>query len=188
MWPTVPELRAHAHPEAVEAELRAQIDAALSAGIDVTHLDHHMGAALSPEFIDATVRIARDYRLPVLLPRDTAGYLAVLNMGPVDAAVLDEARRSAGPLAFADTFLMPLWWQDAPDPHAKIRQLLRAAGEGVTYLALHCSAGGDIGWIHPKDAHWRNSEHALFSQPTFVDELAGLGFEVSGTRAIRDRL
>ena len=38
-WSTVPAVRKHAAPEAVEAELRAQIDAALAAGIDVTHLD-----------------------------------------------------------------------------------------------------------------------------------------------------
>ena len=38
-WADVPSLRRNAVPEAVEAELRAQIDAALAAGIDVTHLD-----------------------------------------------------------------------------------------------------------------------------------------------------
>jgi predicted glycoside hydrolase/deacetylase ChbG (UPF0249 family) len=51
-WSTVPGVRKHAAPEAVEAELRAQIDMTLAAGVDVTHLDAHMGAAMTPEFVD----------------------------------------------------------------------------------------------------------------------------------------
>ena len=37
---------------AVEAELRAQIETAYAAGIDVTHLDSHMGTVWQPEFLD----------------------------------------------------------------------------------------------------------------------------------------
>lgn len=47
-WPDVPNVRCHALPEAVEAELRAQIDIAIAAGLDVTHLDAHMGTVMCP--------------------------------------------------------------------------------------------------------------------------------------------
>src|SRR5947209_12339772 len=47
-WPDVPTAR-KAAPDAVEAELRAQLETAFSAGIDVTHLDAHMGTAQMPE-------------------------------------------------------------------------------------------------------------------------------------------
>src|SRR5262245_17234171 len=57
MWSKVKPLREHAAAGAVEAELRAQIDAALAAGIDVTHLDAHMGAVLAPEFAGIYVRL-----------------------------------------------------------------------------------------------------------------------------------
>lgn len=43
-WADVTSVRRSAVPEAVEIELRAQIDTALATGIDVTHLDGHMGA------------------------------------------------------------------------------------------------------------------------------------------------
>ena len=49
-WPDVPRAR-KAAPEAVEAELRAQIEMALAAGIDPTHFDAHMGTAQMPEFV-----------------------------------------------------------------------------------------------------------------------------------------
>ena len=52
LWPDVAAVRRHAHPEAVEAEWRAQIDRAQAAGIDITHLDTHMGSALAPEWCD----------------------------------------------------------------------------------------------------------------------------------------
>src|SRR6185503_8527149 len=43
-WPDVPSAR-RAAPAAVEAELRAQIETAVAAGIDITHFDAHMGTA-----------------------------------------------------------------------------------------------------------------------------------------------
>ena len=72
--PDVSTVRRLAHPDAVEAELLAQVDRALAAGIDVTHLDAHMGAAVAPEFCDTYVRLGVEYRLPVLLVRDIAAY------------------------------------------------------------------------------------------------------------------
>ena len=43
LWQTVAQVYAHARLDEAEAELRAQIDKALAAGIDATHLDSHMG-------------------------------------------------------------------------------------------------------------------------------------------------
>ncbi|MDJ0771526.1 MAG: ChbG/HpnK family deacetylase, partial [Ilumatobacter sp.] len=62
MWPRVSDVRAHAHPDAVEAEWRAQIDRALSAGVDVTHLDAHMGAALAPEWCERCAHVGVEVR------------------------------------------------------------------------------------------------------------------------------
>ena len=102
MWPDVPALRRHAHKGAVEAECRAQIEAALAAGLDVTHLDTHMGAAAAPEFAELYVALGREYRLPVLLPRDARDLHPVLDLGPLDPDVLPPADRrleAAGPAA-----------------------------------------------------------------------------------------
>ena len=45
-----------AKPEEVELELRAQIDRALEAGVDVTHLDSHMGTCF--HFLEIYTRLA----------------------------------------------------------------------------------------------------------------------------------
>ena len=88
-------LRAQLVPEAAEVEMRAQIDRALAAGIDATHIDTHMGAALVPELLAIYLRLGREYKLPVLLPRDLASYLDRLDLGPVDPAALFERGRRA---------------------------------------------------------------------------------------------
>lgn len=188
LWPTVGELRRHATAAAVEAELRAQIDAALSAGVDVTHLDHHMGAALTPEFVDVTVRIATEYRLPVLFPADLAGYVAQMDETDVDVAPLERARQetaSAG-LAVADRFVMPLARRDDGDAARVLQDLLTDLPDGVTYLSLHCAAPGDVEAVHPRDAAWRLAEYATFSDPAFRAWLDGQPVALAGMRAFRD--
>ncbi|MDH3500783.1 MAG: ChbG/HpnK family deacetylase [Acidimicrobiia bacterium] len=188
MWPTVPALRHHGHPDAVDRELRAQIERALHAGIDVTHLDHHMGAALAPEFVARTAGIAQDYSLPVLFPADIDGYVAALEMGTVDMRALADTREALARdgLAVADTFLMGLTYQDEPDTAATMRRELAALKPGVTYLSLHCAQAGDIDAIHPKDSHWRVAEFALFRDAEFAAWVRGLPVEIRGMRHYRD--
>ena len=198
MWPTVPPLREHAHPEAVEGEMRAQIDRAHAAGIDVTHLDHHMGAALAPEFVDATVRIATEYLLPVAFPSDLEGFLGLLaagaeagspnEMGEMNLVELVEARQRAGSFAVGGTFLMGLTYQREPDPRRTFQRLLTELAPGVTYLSLHASAPGDIEHVHPNDYAWRVAEYDLFGSPDFASWMNAQPFEVAGMRRYRDRL
>ncbi len=67
-YPDVREVYAHAKLEEVEAEVRAQIDKALKAGIDVTHIDSHMGTLqYDPKYHEVYLKIARDYNLPCRL-------------------------------------------------------------------------------------------------------------------------
>jgi predicted glycoside hydrolase/deacetylase ChbG (UPF0249 family) len=51
-WRDVASLRRHLVPEAAEAELRTQIERARLAGINPTHIDAHMAAAMLPKLLD----------------------------------------------------------------------------------------------------------------------------------------
>jgi chitin disaccharide deacetylase len=65
---TVPAFAGAADVAEVEAEVRAQIDLALELGLDVTHLDGHMGSLLAtPEIAVMYMRIGQEYRLPIRL-------------------------------------------------------------------------------------------------------------------------
>jgi predicted glycoside hydrolase/deacetylase ChbG (UPF0249 family) len=61
----VEEVYAHAKLDEVELEVRAQVDRALKAGIDVTHVDSHMGTLqYDPKYHELYLKIARAYNLP----------------------------------------------------------------------------------------------------------------------------
>lgn len=189
MWRRIPMLREHMVIEAAEAEMRAQIDTALAAGIRVTHLDTHMGAALTPELIDAYLRIGRDYDLPVLFPRGASGYLGVLNMGPVDPAIYDA--RAADMEAAGNPVVdhVALTLDASPEAaDAVYRGMIEAVPPGLSFLAFHCCTPGDIETIVPPRAHWRTNEYRLFRDPAFLSFVAASGIRRIGFRDITDAL
>jgi hypothetical protein len=188
MWPDVPALRHHADRGALETELRAQIEAALGAGLDVTHLDTHMGAAAAPEFATIYVALGREYRLPVLLTRDSASYDSVLAMGPIDRSFYEGliAELDSDGVPVIDRFAMGLAMRHLSCEEA-FRGMVRHAAPGLTFLSLHCNAPGDIEAMHPNDAAWRIAEYELFKQPDFLAWVAGQDAQLAGFRAMRDR-
>jgi hypothetical protein len=61
---------AHASAKDVERELHAQVDFAKAAGIQLTHLDSHMGTLFHTQaFFDVYRRMGQAYGLPVLMER-----------------------------------------------------------------------------------------------------------------------
>jgi predicted glycoside hydrolase/deacetylase ChbG (UPF0249 family) len=188
MWPDVSSVRRHADRAAVETELRAQLEAALGAGLDVTHLDTHMGAAAAPEFVAIYVALGRAYRLPVLLCRDSASYDSVLEMGPIDRAFYDRliAELDHEGLPLIDRFAMGLAMRERSCEGA-LRHVVRHAAPGLTYLSLHCNAPGEIEAMHPDDAAWRIAEHEVLQDPAFLDWVARQNVQLTGFRPIRDR-
>jgi YdjC-like protein len=187
LWPDVPALRRHAHKGSVEAECRAQIETALAAGLDITHLDTHMGAAAAPEFVELYLKLGREFRLPVLLPRQSSTYSSVLDMGPLDPD-LDRrliAELSAQGQPLIDRFAMGLARRDEPCERVW-RQLIDEAEPGVTYLSLHCSTPGEVERLHPDDAAFRIAEYRLFQDLPFLAWVAGQDVALIGFRAIRE--
>ena len=63
---TVREVRKRADPEDVRRECRAQIEQALAWGVDVTHLDSHMGTVqVDQRFFEIYAELAAEFRLPL---------------------------------------------------------------------------------------------------------------------------
>ena len=161
-WPDVPTAR-KAAPDVVEAELRAQLKTAFSAGIDVTHLDAHMGTAQMPEFVDIFRRLGREYRLPVLLVKDLSRYNPASYAGPVNTAGYAEAiaaARADGDPIFDIVFETP--WARKTKAEIAYRAIFAEISEGLTFLSMHFNAPGptsytvdhvtfqynDFGWMN----------------------------------------
>ncbi|MBK6336360.1 MAG: polysaccharide deacetylase family protein [Betaproteobacteria bacterium] len=181
------ELRPRLVVEAAEVEFRAQIDRALAAGIDVTHLDTHMGAAVVPELVDVYVRLGREYRLPVVLPRELDSYTGVLRMGEIPPGIHEAvvAALDAAGLPVIDRFRMTPGVPSA-DVDAQYRTMIDTLPPGVTFFAVHCNAPGDIETIVPPRAHWRTDEYRLFGSGRPARWIADAGIRAVGMRAVRE--
>jgi hypothetical protein len=150
-----------------------------------------MGAALLPELLPATLRIAREYRLPLLLPRELDSYLSVLRLGDVDPGQYAQAvaEFDAAGLPVLDRFAMT---PGVPSDQSKAAYaaLLTPAAPGLTYVALHPNGAEDIGDIqrhHPRaQPHWRTDELRLFGSGHCDAAIARAGVRRLGMRALRD--
>jgi predicted glycoside hydrolase/deacetylase ChbG (UPF0249 family) len=187
-WPDVPNAR-HAMPEAVEAELRAQIETAIAAGFDITHLDAHMGTALCPEFVEIYLALGRDYKLPILLVKDyntfnPRSYSGAMTNDRYDSA-LAQARKLGFPV-FEIVFETP--WRRSTDAETAYREMFQSIPEGLTFLSLHFNQPGDFEVVEPAQAHIRTEEYALFKTTRIGEWVRQLGLEVVGMREIRERL
>ena len=188
-WPTVAEVRANAHPDAVETEWRAQIDRALAAGIDVTHLDAHMGSALAPEWCDRYVAVGVDYDVPVLITDRLSSYGPrghLADVGDDDfAPFVDQATAASMPIFGA--VLETDFDRSRGEPH-DYAGLLTSTGADLVYCAFHpCRPGpGEIEVIEPGAHHVRVDEHALFATHEWHQWLSAQPFEVIGMRQLRD--
>lgn len=190
-WPTVAEVRANADPAAVEVEWRAQIDRALAAGIDVTHLDAHMGSALAPEWCDRYLALGVEYGVPVLLTETLAAYGPNGHLADVDEvqfAPFVRAARAAGMPVF--DVVLETDFGRAPDQAHDYPALLHSTEAELVYCAFHpCRPGpGEIEVIEPGAHHVRVDEYELFGSAEWQRWLSEQPFEVVGMRTLRDEL
>lgn len=187
-WSEVPDTRRNASPEAVERELRAQIETALAAGIDVTHLDCHMGTAMMPEFIAVYGRLGAEFGLPLLLMRDYRSFSVMTYVGPVTIgeyeAVLDTAEARRNPVVDMQ-FETP--WGHPDTIEQAYRRLFQSIPDGLSWLALHFNAPGDIEAID-KEAHFRISEYEFFRSGRATDLMAEYDLTPIGVRSWRERM
>jgi predicted glycoside hydrolase/deacetylase ChbG (UPF0249 family) len=187
-WRSCALLRRHVVPEAAEIEMRGQIDHALNAGVDVTHLDAHMGATLLPELLGMYLKIGEAYRLPILLPREIESYLGLLgDAGGFDREPYFRAIRSLNAASVVDHFRTSTG-ASTEMARESYQAMIEALPSGTTYIALHCNAPGDFESIFPSRAHRRTDEYHIFRGADFGNWAAGRGFAVMGMRPLRETL
>ena len=185
----VASLRARAQPDAVEAELRAQIEAALAADIDVTHFDDHAGAVLAPEFCDIYIRLGIEYAVPILITPNLATYGGIHNLQGVqdtDYRRHAEFARAQGFRLFDRIIETP--WQPAAYAGIAYRGMIGEIAPGHTFMALHFTKPGEIESIDVQSSHIRMAEYELFKSSEFRNWLNRQGLTVIGMRVLRDAL
>jgi predicted glycoside hydrolase/deacetylase ChbG (UPF0249 family) len=132
----------NAKPEAVDAEVNAQIERALAAGIDVTHVDSHMGTIMSPLFIQSYIQAAASRLLPSMLPRTDAKGIDMMGISANEMQayepVMQQLEKMGVPM-LEGLVSMPL---NEPNPDGQMeiaKDLLGNLPIGITHFILHPS-------------------------------------------------
>jgi len=185
---TTLEVVQRARPEEVEIELRAQIETALGAGVDVTHLDAHMGTALFPPFLSIYAKLAVEYRLPVFAFHPDDAVLEARGLkgfGPFIRSLVDQLEREGIP-AFDDFDVDSLAFPPG-EGLAHNRRRLAGLGTGVSYLICHAAQGSEeLAHVTPDSAHQRDFERTFFGGEAGHEELQAAGVRTIGMRALRN--
>jgi predicted glycoside hydrolase/deacetylase ChbG (UPF0249 family) len=180
-------VQAHANPGAVQREIQAQVERALDAGIDVTHIDTHMGTVLHAQFAPAYIQVALQHRIPPFLLRKDAAGLQELGLDAETAALFAhqlQVFEAQGLPLLDDIRVMPL---ERPDGRLEqVKQALAALPAGITYLVVHPAK--DTPELRAITSDWRGrvADYQAFSSETLRKYVKDSGIHVIGWRVLRD--
>lgn len=178
-----------ADPGAVGREVNAQVERALNAGIDATHLDSHMGTITHPRFVQSYIEAALSHRIPPMVPRlDLAGLVA-LGMD-ADAAALQvkaiQQMEEVG-LPMVDR-IIGMSLSQHEDQAGQFRQHCDNFPAGITHFIFHPSVDTpELRAITP-DWQARVANYQFFLSPEARRILHDSGVQVIGYRALRTLL
>ncbi|MGH7949114.1 MAG: polysaccharide deacetylase family protein [Candidatus Binataceae bacterium] len=178
LWADVQSVYANDRLDEAEAELRAQIDRALASGIDVTHLDCHMGPLhLRADYHEVYARLARDYRLPIrVTPRKLMrkmGFGEILERLERDGTAHPDHFYFGGPQRVEET---ETFWTN------RIREL-RA---GISEIYCHPAYARAELRSCARDAAQREADFRFFTSDKARRLLGDEGVQLINYRTLRD--
>jgi predicted glycoside hydrolase/deacetylase ChbG (UPF0249 family) len=188
LWNLRGAVAAHAGVAAVVTEMRAQVEHARAAGVDVTHLDAHMLTAMDARYMAAYADLGRELGLPVLLPRtglqrhnfdDEACALA--------KRVADEWEGDGLPL-FDALELMGLGDDDSDRMELAKRKIDALPRGGLGMLLLHPAVPSAELSSFARDWRARNGDYETFRREELRDHLAATRTHVISYRLLRDAM
>jgi predicted glycoside hydrolase/deacetylase ChbG (UPF0249 family) len=179
----------NAIPEAVAVEVNAQVDKALAAGIDVTHIDSHMGTIINPKFVENYLQAGASRLIPNMLPRASAKGFDVMGIDEQALAlytpILEHIEAQGIPM-LDGLFELPLTKQ-----HDRMELVKRWLGElptGITHFILHPSI--DTPELRAITPDWagRVADYQTFMSDEFKMFLEKENLKLIGYRQIRDAM
>ena len=179
----------NAKPEAVEREVNAQIERALAAGIDVTHVDSHMGTIMNPKFIQSYIQAAASRLLPPMLPRIEAegmDFMGLSDEEKITYMPLMQQFETMG-IPMIDGLLgLPL---DQPEGQMEIaKNILGNLPIGITHFIFHPSI--DTAELRSLAPDWesRVSNYNTFMSDGLKKFIEAEDIKLIGYRPIREAM
>lgn len=183
-----PPVQERADVQAARVELKAQIDRALAAGIDATHIDSHMGTIAHDKFLGSYVELAESYRLPptILFRGDKVGFRArgLDDDLSAQAEALSAAFEAKGIPLLDHEYGLPL---DKPENRfEQAKQAFENLRPGITHFYLH--AAKDTPELRAIAPDWQSrvADYDVFLRRDLRDFIRKQGIHIIGNRALRD--
>ena len=158
-YSNVPKVIENASVAEVKTELRAQIDRAISMGLQPSHLDSHMGSLFNDKFFQVYLELGREYGIPVMVSKN------VLDMFPGEKPVIpaDVLLINKVHMAFPEDFETGM--------EAFYTNTLRSLEAGVNVLLIHPAYNTEemqaVTINHPSyGAEWRQQDFDFFTSET----------------------
>lgn len=169
------------NPKEALIEARAQIKKALAAGVDVTHIDSHMGTLqLNPDYLDTYLQLAVEFNVP-------ARMASAETLHRFGQAGLREKFASKG-IVFPDYFVydeLPLYRQMGVKPFWT--QIIKNLKPGVTELYIHAQLPTEEAQAISGSWKTRAEEFETFAKDPEIKKLiADEGIILIGYRPLRD--
>lgn len=188
LWKNVPDVVAHATADEFEDEIRAQIDKALSMGINPTHLDSHMGTCFAPQFIDRYVKVGIEKNIPILMFGGHMQYIGE-EAGAMRPQVLAIAEKvwKAGLPVIDDLVTSPTRAKDYEGKKAELIKLLRDMKPGLTQIIVHCTVQTEVFSHISGSGPNREAELRLLTDPDIKKFIERQGIVLTTWRELKQR-
>jgi predicted glycoside hydrolase/deacetylase ChbG (UPF0249 family) len=188
LWHSVADVIAHATADEVEAEIRAQVEKALSMGIEPTHLDSHMGTCFMPPYIERYVKVGIEKKIPVLVFGGHMQHIGT-EAGPFKPLVLSIADRvwNAGLPVIDDLVTKPTTADDYEQRKAQLITLLREMKPGITEIIVHCTVQTEVFSHISGSGPTREAELRLMTDPDVKAFIESEGIVLTTWRELKQR-
>jgi predicted glycoside hydrolase/deacetylase ChbG (UPF0249 family) len=184
---TLEEVARQAKPEEAAVELRAQVQMALDAGVDVTHLDSHMGTCFVPTLLPVYEALGEAFQVPLFVARPDEAQLEANGLAGLGRLFHDAAdRMEARGFPVLDGFDSDSLGFEIGKGAEHNRARLARLPQGVSYLICHPARDGEeLDAITPGSAHQRDFERTFYGGRAGREALEAEGVKTVGMRALR---
>ena len=188
LWSGVAEVVAHATADEFEAEIRAQLEKALSLGIEPTHLDSHMGTCFVPVYVDRYIKLGIEKNIPVLVFGGHMQHIGA-EAGLLQPLVLSIAERvwNAGLPVIDDLVTKPTTAEDYDQRKAQLVKLLSEMKPGITEIIVHCTVQTPEFSLISGSGPAREAELRLMTDPEVKAFIKSKGIVLTTWRELKQR-
>jgi predicted glycoside hydrolase/deacetylase ChbG (UPF0249 family) len=183
---TVEEVHDRLVLEAATAEMRAQIERALDAGVDVTHIDTHMGSIAHVELFPTYIALALEFQVPFMTARFTPEDLRGRGVDPALGEGIEAqfAQLEAAGIPLVD-HLAALELDHSSELLSQYKHAFDSIKPGLTHLVVHpCAPGFDMEAISQSAAD-RIADYQMLVSEELKAHVEEVGVKVIGYRELR---